>query len=304
MEVYKHGGDIYGAMRQLKVPMGSIIDFSANINPLIDSQWLLDKITPYIERVLHYPDPGNTELRQAISKKHGVAEAGIVLGNGATPLIHALVATYQPHVAYLSGPTFGEYGVALRKQGVMPQIIPVCPETFGISLPQFEAMPWQDEQASIIFICNPNNPTGDLVAPKKIESLLKKLPPECLLVVDEAFIDFTEEGESNSVVPLLEDYANLVVLRSATKFYGMPGLRLGYALCGSLELAGNIIKTLPIWQVNVLAEAVFIEASKDADFERATRDQIKGLRVYFQNALIERGYRVWPSTVNYFLIKN
>ena len=238
---YKHGGDVYGAKRYLNCELSELLDYSANINPLVSVEWIKERLTPYWERVLHYPDPENLELMEAISDIHGVAPSQIVLGNGATPLIHQLVQALMPDVARLSAPTFGEYQCALDKLAIPVSYAKCDEKTLQVSLEDLANIDLSPGQRGLVFLCNPNNPTGQRFEVGEVLKLLERLPVGCYLVVDEAFVEFTLAGEVNSLSPYIAKFSNLLVLRSATKFYGMPGLRLGYLLVGDAALANDKI---------------------------------------------------------------
>ncbi len=299
---YKHGGDVYRAQRYLGCELSSIVDFSANINPLVTVSWIQEKLSPYWERVLHYPDPENRELLEAIGAHHGVSVDHIVLGNGATPLIHQVVQVIKPDVARISAPTFGEYEVALARLGIPVSYATCDPNTLQVELDDLADIVLQENQRGLIFLCNPNNPTGQRFEIHAILEMLASLPSGCYLVVDEAFIDFTSLGEANSMSKHLVQWKNLLILRSATKFYGMPGLRLGYMLIGDVELAASMRDQMPIWQVNVFAAGLFLAAYDDVVFHTQTIEAIQKERNELQKALLSLGFRVWPSEVNYFMM--
>lgn len=302
-EAYKHGGDVYGAMRTLGLPLCEIIDYSANINPLIEVSWLRETLSQYMERVLHYPDPENTELVLAIARRFQLAPDNIVVGNGATPLIAQLVNAIKPDRARLQGPTFGEYEKALRRAQV-PISYGICdPKTLSIDLDTLAIQDLMPGEIGLIFICNPNNPTGQMWSVEALVSFLERVPSSCYVVVDEAFIEFTRGGEVNSVVPYLQRFSNLIVLRSATKFFGMPGLRLGYLLTGDKGLAQEMVRDLPLWQINVLASALYIEGIGRHRLQVETADLIHREREVLMGALSERQFEVWPSWANYFVVR-
>lgn len=303
MSNYKHGGDVYGAMRDLGLPLSALIDYSANINPLVDAAWIKALLEPYWEQVLHYPDPENVALTMAIANRFGVSPELVVLGNGATPLIHQLVETIKPDRARLCAPTFGEYGKALERSRVPVDYAYCDVETLQVDCAALADIPLARGERGMVFLCNPNNPTGQLTPVAEVIELLSKLPKNCYLIVDEAFIEFTAAGEANSMVAYLASYSNLVILRSATKFLGMPGLRLGYLLAGDPVLASALKDALPIWQVNVLAAGLYMEGMKLRDLRRRTVDFVVLERQHLREALVARGFSVWPSESNYFMVR-
>lgn len=299
MEKYQHGGDVYSAVERFGIPLEQICDFSANINPLVTVPWLKAKLAPFWEQVLHYPDPQYRELYKGIATYHGMDLDQIVLGNGATPLIYQLVETLKPQKARVSAPTFAEYEKALRHVGTQVTYMPVSAHDLSID-PQKLFSDLDGE--TMIFLCNPNNPTGNLVPLQDLVTALEMLDPKVTVVVDEAFIDFTPLGEAQSLTRYLDQFSNVVILRSATKFYGMPGLRLGYLLCGNVELANSIRLSQPIWQINVMAAGLVQSGLLDLEFQEATRLYVAEEREFVTDALIQLGFKVYPSVVNYILV--
>lgn len=299
MEKYQHGGDVYTAAERFGVPLDQICDFSANINPLVTIDWLKAKLAPFWEQVLHYPDPHYKTLYEGIATYHGVPSEQIVLGNGATALIYQLVETLKPLKARVSAPTFAEYEKALRHVGAQVTYLPASANDLSIDPQQLFG---NLDGETVVFLCNPNNPTGNLVPLQDLVAALEVLDPKVTAIVDEAFIDFTPLGEAQSLTRHLERFSNVVILRSATKFYGMPGLRFGYLLCGNAGLAMRMRLSQPIWQINVMAAGIVQEGLLDLEFQEATRLYVAKEREFVTGALKALGFKVYPSLVNYVLV--
>src|SRR5688572_26364606 len=248
-----HGGNVYQAAQEQRVPIERIIDFSASINPLGPPAAAFHTIRSAAKHIVHYPDPDCRELRLALAGKCGMDPDMILVGNGSTELIHLLPRTLGIKSALIIGPTFQEYERALMEAGSIVQYIHAKRE-------QRFRPPVQDilEQLSAtrakfdaVFLCNPNNPTGQVMNRKTLCSLAAAIERrQGWLIVDEAFVDYCQE---QSIVSLLKEHPRMLVLRSLTKFYAMPGLRIGYLL-GERKVVGLLKDRQPPWSVNSVAQ--------------------------------------------------
>ncbi len=300
MNTFEHGGKIFRAAADLGLAVADITDFSANINPLASGAKIAEWATDCWQKVGHYPDVDYTELRQAIADYHGVTAQQVVVDNGATPLIEAVVRALNVRCGRLMAPTFVEYERALRR---MAADIDIVAARSDLSVP-LDGLLTGAERYDIIFICTPNNPTGQTVPLTQLVAFLEQLPSTTYCMVDESFLPFSSCGEDGSLASILERFSNLIVLRSATKFFGIPGLRIGYALTSNVELQRQLAATLPIWRVNAIAEQVVINALKDVDFHVETRRYIAEQRAYLTEQLSALGFNVYPSDANYLLFKS
>lgn len=295
---FHHGGNIYEAARRWAVPLDAITDYSANINPLVTTKWLQEHMKPIIPQILHYPDVHYTKLVEVISAFHGVDLRQVVVGNGATELIHQICSVVKPKRVALVAPTFAEYEKAALKQGSEIHRVYADPETLAVGLDTFfEAL----KEVDLAFLCNPNNPTGLMVSSTALKEGLMNRKDKAWVVIDEAFIDFTEDGDKISLVNHLSKMNRVLVLRSATKFYGIPGLRLGYLISSEPGMADALKLTLPIWHINVMAAGIVANVLMDGDFRQQTVDYIAYERNELQEALEALGCKVYASTVNYIL---
>ncbi len=300
MKKFEHGGKVFQAAADLAVPVEQIADFSANINPLVDAAKLRQWAAGCWQKALHYPAVDYLELRRALAEYHAISADFIVVDNGATPLIDAVVRALQISRARIVAPTFGEYEKALLNNGVQIEIVD-CAADYRVDLTRlFDSV----EQTDLIFLCTPNNPTGEQIARRDLVAQLTHLPKTTFCLVDESFLSFTESGERNSMSHLLERFENLIVLRSATKFFAIPGLRMGYALTANAALRDRLLKILPIWRVNCIAETVVVNALGDSAFHAAARAYIGAQRKYLCEQLTALGMVVYPSDANFILFKS
>ena len=246
------------------------------------------------------PDPLCGDLRYRLSEFHSVPVERIVCGSGASDLIDRLCRTLQPKRAAVFVPGFAEYERALQAQGCVIKTI-FLPEEKGYPLTETELRQIPDD-CELLFLCNPNNPTGLLTEPELLESLLSRCRETGMrLIVDECFLDFTREPERFSMVKRLPEYPELVVLRAFTKLWGMAGLRLGYALCGSETVAGRLHSCGQPWPVSGLAQAAGVAALSEKDYVQAVRALIRKERPRMQTELNNMGFRVIPGEANFLL---
>ncbi|MBU2227072.1 MAG: cobyric acid synthase [Proteobacteria bacterium] len=292
----RHGGNIAKLAAAAGKPAGEILDFSANINPLGLPEWLRPLISSRVGALVHYPDPDCTDLVRAFAEHHDVCPDEILMGNGETELLYLLPRVLGKARAVIPVPAYVDYAAAAEQAGMAIATIPLREEMdFYPDLGEIEAALRGDE---IAFLGRPNNPTGIFLPADALREIALRRP-ETAFVVDEAFADFVS-GESLLAGPRP---ANLVVLRSLTKFYAIPGLRLG-AVVADREIIRRLRAILPPWSVNTLAQAVGAAALRDAGYAEETR-QFVGERRAELVAELEAipGLTVYPGTANFLLIR-
>ena len=226
-----HGGNITRASGKYGIPKDKIIDFSANINPLGPADDIIAALTNNLNTIVNYPDPDCTELRTVLAGYLGIDPELLLMGNGAAELIYQLVRVTGRKKALLPVPTFSEYALSVLSQG--GEVIEVeLEEEKGFSLPAEEIIRLIPE-VDLLFICSPNNPTGCLVDKKTIEHILEAASSyDVMVLIDEAFMDFVPQRSLYTMMPSAGRISNLAVLYSLTKFFGIPGLRLGALAAG------------------------------------------------------------------------
>lgn len=293
-----HGGNVWAAARQHGGEPAKWLDFSASINPLGPPPWVLQAVRRAVEDLTRYPDPDCTDLVAAAVARHALDPACIIFGNGAAELIHLLVAALAPPAALVLAPTFGRYAAALRLAGVRVTELPAWPRP-----PAAEVLVRWVEGApdgALIFFCNPNNPTGQLLPVALVQAALAqaRLP----VVVDEAYLDFVPGTES--LLCRMGTHPNLVVLRSLTKLYALPGLRLGW-LAGPPRLVARLRGLQPPWSVNVVAAAAGVAALTGPDYAEPTRRGVAAARADIQGRLarLSPGLQPLRADANYFLVR-
>ncbi|MBI3753982.1 MAG: threonine-phosphate decarboxylase [Deltaproteobacteria bacterium] len=294
-----HGGNIWKIANESGLKPKDIIDFSASINPLGLSPKAEKAIKNAAPLLGHYPEPGAEAMRAELASYHNLPEENIIAGNGSSQFIYLIPQVLQPNRALLAEPCFSDYRRSLKNNCAIDYFI--CREDNDF-LPDIDRFfDTLKNGYDIVYIGNPANPTGALIDKKTIIDIAagcKKY--ETILIVDEAFIDFVEE---DSVKRETLVFDNLIVLRSMTKFFAMPGLRLGYIIAHE-----NIIRRftdfMPPWSVNTLAIAAGIESLRDTEYIQKTREWLISETPFLMQGLRATPYlKTYPSKVNYLLVK-
>ena len=287
-----HGGDIYAYDRDL-------LDFSVNLNPLGMPDRVLRAIREHAEEYDRYPDPHCRALRRALSVRESAPEKWLVFGNGAADLIVRLCMVLKPKRALLPAPPFSEYEKAVRLAGGEVRRFFLRQEAgYQVTADYADAVQPGD---SVVFLCNPNNPTGALAEPGTVEALLSACGQVgAVLVVDECFLPFTDGRSCQS---WLRAYPNLMVLRAFTKLYAMAGLRLGYLMCADEDLAGRIGAWGQSWSVSAPAQVAGLAAVSEEGWPERTRRFLRMERPWMTDALGALGFFVYPSHSNFLLFQ-
>ena len=296
---HDHGGNLRALAAAAGVPEGQILDFSASINPLGLSPRVEAAIRSAIPRVIHYPDPEAALLQSALASYHGLSSDCVLVGNGSTELIYLLARALAPRRALILHPAFSEYEAALELAGSRVERL-ILAEADGF-LPQRSPLISKLAGQELVVLANPGNPTGSLMPAGDLQSLAAASHEAgAVLVADEAFVDFVEEA---SLKRSLDRFPRLLVLRSLTKFFALPGLRIGYALA-SPELLGRLRPWKEPWSVNLLAEAAGAAALEDRGYQENSRSLIPSWREALSTGLQKFGaLQVFPGAANYLLVK-
>lgn len=279
-----HGGNLAWAAGLASCAPAELLDFSASISPLGPPHSVQEAVQADFLSVRHYPDPNYGALRGAIAQHHKVPIEYITPGNGAAELLTwAARELAQMTQCFCLSPGFSDYARALQAFGCIPTKLFLQNSTSWEALVLDQSV---NLQRCGLLLNNPHNPTGDLFDREKIRLLLSKLG---LLVVDEAFMDFLPPEREQSVIDWVSEFENLVVIRSLTKFYSMPGLRLGYAIAHP-KIIKRWQKWRDPWSVNTLAISAGIAALQDTKFQRQTWDWLE-----VANAQLYKGLATVPD---------
>lgn len=286
----------HGGMREGYSP--GLADFSSNLSPWGPPEAVRRLLAgDLLPLAVPYPDPGYHSLREALGRYAGCPAECVYPANGSEEIFFWLCRLLSPRVAVVIGPTYSEYALAAKAAGAeVRELTCEAGESFKLDLAAAEAMAGD---ADVVFVCNPNNPTGGLVSREEIREIERMLKPGAVLLVDEAFMDFVEEGEGRTAVPLVSE--RLWVTRSLTKFFSLAGLRLGY-LIAPADTVEALEDSTPLWRVNRIAEAAALAALADEEYIRQVPARTVGERACFTHALEATGsLRVFPAAANFLL---
>ncbi|TAL09005.1 MAG: threonine-phosphate decarboxylase [Nitrospirae bacterium] len=299
----RHGGDLYAAARELGRSPRHLIDFSASINPLGPSKRAIRAAVKSLPLACHYPDATCHGLATALVSRWKLDPAHFVVGNGSSELIHLLPRALSIRHALILGPTFSEYARALSMQGSrMTYLHATRKDGYQIPLTQAcKALCTNRSRFDTLFLCNPNSPTGQVASSQDVLDLVDVAARRKVwVVVDETFVDYCE---AHSVLSAVVRSPRLLVLRSFTKFYALPGLRTGY-LAGSPEVVARIRRFQPPWSVNALAQTAAQAALKDRRHAQRSLVFMHRERARLVKALRTiPGLHVFPSAANFFLVE-
>ncbi len=301
MENLVHGGDIYTAMEQGKTK-NEILDYSANLNPLGMPEGVKEAIVQSLCDCGHYPDPLCRKLRRALAEQERVPPEFLIFGNGAADLIFRLPIALKPRQAMILDPGFAEYENALRTADCRILHYRLKEEDgFVLTKPFLSGL---KEELDLLFLCNPNNPTGRLIPQALLRDILCRCEQKQILaVVDECFIDFVEEPEKVTVKHLVKDHPSLFVLRAFTKNYALAGMRLGYGICGNERVLEQVSAAGQPWSVSFPAQEAGIQALRETQYLKEARNLVFREKKRLIDGLSALGYRIVPPAANYILFK-
>lgn len=283
---YTHGGDVY------RNPIE--YDFSINVNPLGMPLASIQAAHEGVVLTGRYPDYKAEQLCHAIAKAKQIPADRIIPGNGAAELLYALGQTI-PGKALTIAPTFTGYAEAAAAGG----------GELTYASDEQELLAKMDDSIRLVFLCNPNNPTGTLFTREQILRVLAKAEAmQVYVCVDECFLPFLEEEASYSMLPYLAKHPRLLVLRAFTKIYCMAGLRLGYLACGDTELQSRIRAKLQPWNTSIPAQLAGIAALSDTEYLAKTRENLQAERAYLVPRLRELVAEVYDGYGNFLLFRD
>ncbi len=300
LPVYQPGRPIEEVARELGVPASTVIKLASNENPLGPSPKALEAMRAALSQIHLYPDGSAFLLKRKLAERLGVEPANLILGNGSNEIIeflgHALMTPGSEVV--VSQYCFAIYPIVARMFGATVVTVPAV--NYGHDI---DAMIAAITPATrVLFVANPNNPTGTLADRADMVRLLNEVPPYVLLVLDEAYFEFLDDPID--FLPLVRsgNRENLILLRTFSKIYGLAGLRLGYGI-GHPALIQNLEKARQPFNLNSIAQAAALAGLEDAEHMERTRNNNRdGLR-FFERALHQAGLEYVPSHANFLLVK-
>ena len=295
---FVHGGDWAGYRAEFgRDPL----DFSANVSPLGLPEGVAKAITAALATADRYPDPFCRALREKLAAHEGVPAEQLLCGNGAADLIFRLVWAKRPRKALVTAPTFAEYAAALETVGcTVERCFLREADDFAVTEAFCGAI---DDSVDMVFLCQPNNPTGQLTPPVLVARILEKCTAcGALLLLDECFLDFLPDHALLTAKPLLGS-GNLLILKAFTKLYGMAGVRLGYALSADPALLDAMSAAGQPWGVSSLAQAAGLAALDETAYVDRVRALLAEQRPRLTAGLRALGLRVLEGRANYLLFQ-
>ena len=299
-----HGSDLEKIEEIYGIKKEDITSFSANVNPLGLSPLLKEELSSHLDVISSYPDREYKKLRSTIADYCSASPENVLVGNGSTELISLFIKFINPKKALILGPTYSEYEREIALGGGNSMYFPLEEEdNFTLNIDKFIAT--LDDNIDLIVMCNPNNPTSSAISRSDMRRILDTcLKFHIFVLVDETYIEFTEEYDKLNCIKLTQSYNNIVILRGISKFFAAPGLRLGYAVCGNIPLLSKINSVKDPWTINSLAEIAGQLMFSDSDYINASRELISSERKRVTKELSEiDGIKVYPPCANFVLCR-
>jgi len=301
MAFFAHGGDLTGYARRFpdRVPL----DFSANLNPLGMPEKVRAALHEAVEECERYPDPFCRDLSEKLSDKWELAPSQIFCGNGAADIFDRLAAVLRPRIALLTAPGFSEYERSLQSVGCVCRFHSLRKQD-DFTVTERILTEWTKE-TDAIFLCSPNNPTGQLIKPELLDRITEKCAAAgTWLIVDECFGGFLTDDRARSMRRWLEKYDRLVIVRAFTKLFAMAGVRLGWCMTQNPIFIEALRDAGQPWNVSYLAQKAGEAALECGDFVRGTVQFVRQERGFLEDKLRQCGLWVCPGQANYLLFQS
>lgn len=298
MSRYQHGGGIHQAAAELQRPVAELLDFSASINPLGMPASVRAAAAAALDDAIHYPEIHAESLVAALAAYHHLDPRHFLAGNGSTPLFTLFARTLRPRRALVVRPAFSEYQRALEIAGSEIDVFDLYPEK-NFTLDVCQLLQQVTPTTDLLLIANPGNPSGARIEAATILALAHALREQALVAVDEAFIDFCPDA---SILQAVATQPNLYVFRSMTKFYAIPGLRIGY-LAGPINGICRLREAAEPWALSTVAIAAAKAALTAMAYGEESLRLIPQLRRELADGLRALGLHVYPSAANYLLLR-
>lgn len=299
-----HGSDLEKIEQVYGIKKETIISFSANVNPLGISPNMRKTLAEHLDAITTYPDREYTSLRQCIAEYIHSDSENVIVGNGSTELISLFIQIEHPKKAMILGPTYSEYEREIFLGGGTTHYYPLKEkDDFHLNLNNFTEH--LNESIDLLVICNPNNPTSSAITRSQMRQILDICKQyDIFVMVDETYVEFADNMEEITSVPLTNYYNNIIILRGTSKFFAAPGLRLGYAVTGNRDLIKSINTRKNPWTINSLAVIAGELMFTDEDYIKETRELISSERTRIYNQLQNHpDFKAYPPSGNFLLAK-
>jgi len=294
-----HGANLYDLSNKLGLNKNELKDFSSNINPLGSSRLGKKAIIDNIDMVSIYPDPNYYNLKKSISTYCNCNIQNIVLGSGATELISSFIEIVNPKKAVLLSPSYSEYEKELNKvKCKIDKYFSKKENKFRVEIDKFINY-INTSECEMVIICNPNNSTGFAFTKNEIQTILENT--NAFLMIDETYIEFTDTNTYSST-HLVDNFNKLFVIRGTSKFFGTPGIRLGYGLTCNPQIRDAILNRIDLWNINTLASVMGEVMFNDLDFINTSSMVLNSEREFILNELSSiNDLEVYHSDGNFIL---
>ena len=299
-----HGGDLDLIEKKYKIPKNEILDFSSNINPLGSPKSVKDKLIKNIDIIETYPDKNYENLKLNISSYTNCSFEHILVGNGATEIITSLIQSLNPKNSMLILPSYSEYEKELKKIKCKINFFYSYEEDdFKININNL--LNKLTNEMDLLILCNPNNPTGFYLDNSNLEIILSHCKKNNIFVmIDETYAEFLTFDKNSSAINLTKKFSNLFVIRGTSKFFAVPGIRLGYAICSNNNLLDLINKNFDLWNVNSFANLAGITMFNDTKFINDSKALIKNeLNNFFVSLNQLSKLKLFKTSSNFILCK-
>ena len=294
-----HGGNIYKFEREGK----EVLDFSSNINPLGVPQKFTDIAKENFDKLTNYPDPYYIELREKIGEHNSVTKENIIVGNGATEILFLYMRAVKPKKVLVLAPCFAEYERALKSVGAQIEYFELKEKNNFYPDIQTLKKKLEGQHYDLFLFCNPNNPTGQLIKfddVKDLAAICKK--QDMKIFIDEAFIEFVENWKEKTAALLKNK--DVFIMRAFTKFFAIPGLRLGYGISFDEELMNKLQAEKEPWSVNTFANLAGLVMLDDKDYIKKSEKWVAEEKKFLYKELSKnKNLKVYKSECNFLLIK-
>lgn len=300
----KHGGDLDFVENKYNIPKNELIDFSSNINPLGYPKKAMEELKNNLNISTTYPDKDYKNLKKAISEYTKGETANIVVGNGSTELISLFIQTVATKESIIISPSYSEYERELSVKGSKFKYFPL-EEKDNFQLNLEKLIETLTKEIGLLIICNPNNPTGTVIETDTMEKILIHCKANNIAVmIDETYIEFTDNINKSTAIPLTSKYENLFVIRGTSKFFSMAGIRLGYGVCSYKKFLNLVTEHQNPWSVNHFASFLGERIFKDELFKNETKSLIVTERErIFKEINSWKNCKIYPSSANFLLVK-
>ncbi len=296
---YVPGKPIEEVQRELGI--SDVIKLASNENPLGPSPKAVEAILETVSSIQRYPDGNAFKLKNAIAEKYEVEHSNILTANGSDESIKLVAEAYlnPGEEVIIPWPSFSEYEFAAKIMGGRCIVSPLDKE-FRLDLE--DMVKKVTPETKVIFVCNPNNPTGTIVGREEVEKFLSRVPGDVLVVFDEAYCEYVNDDRYMDTVDLVkQEIPNIIVLRTFSKIYGLAGLRAGYAL-GPKNVIASIEKVREPFNVNIFAQAAGAAAITDADHVRNSRETNESGKQYLYREFEKMGLKYTPTEANFIWV--